>query len=284
LGFTKDAVSFLLHCRSRGVDFSQCATIGRQALHLNASELRRVFKRNGRRLTSQETGAFFGAETNYAEPLLELLGAKRVDSFDASAYECATIVADFNNELSDTHKEQYSAVIDGGSLEHVFNYPQGLRNAMEMVRVGGHLILVTPTHSRSGHGFYQISPELFHRALCEANGFAPPEVLVSSSRGDAWYRVVDPVDVGGRIVINPKRYSDHLFVFARRLGSVPIFTAWPQQSDYASAWERAVPRRPERLKDRLRVIRHRIPRPFLQIYSRLSALGSKSTGLQRIDI
>jgi hypothetical protein len=266
------------------VDFGDCATIGRQALYLNVAELRKAFKRSGNRLTPHETDSVFSGETSYAEPLLRLLGAKTVDSFDASAYESATIVADFNNVLSNEHKEKYSAVIDGGSLEHVFNYPQGLRNAMEMVRPGGHLILITPTHSRSGHGFYQVSPELFHRTLCETNGYAAPEVLVSSSRGRAWYRVVDPADVGGRIVINPKLYSDHLFVFARRLRSVPIFATWPQQSDYASAWKGLTPQRPERLKARVRALRHRIPRPFLQIYARLSALGSNSTGLQRIDI
>lgn len=284
MGFTKDAVLFLLHCRSQGVDFTDCATIGRQALYLNVAELRTAFNRTGRRLTSRETDGVFQGETSYAEPLLDLLGARKVDSFDASAYESATFIADFNNALSDKHKEQYSAVIDGGSLEHVFNYPQGLRNAMEMVRPGGHLILITPTHSRSGHGFYQVSPELFHRTLCEANGYAPPEVLVRSSRRRAWYRVVDPADVGGRIVINPKLYSDHLFIFARRVRSVPIFSTWPQQSDYASAWKGAIPKRSEGLKNRLRAVRHLIPRPFLQIYARLSALGSNSTGLQRIDI
>jgi hypothetical protein len=285
VGFTKKAVLFLLHCRSRGVDFTHCATIGRQVLYLNVGELRNAFNRNGRRLTTLETDSVFGGETSYAEALLSLLGANRIDSFDASSYERATVVTDFNNPLSDIYKAQYSAVIDGGSLEHVFNYPQGLKNAMEMVRPGGHLILITPTHSKSGHGFYQVSPELFHRTLCEANGYAPPEVLVSASRGDAWYRVVDPADVGGRIIINPKRYSDHLFVVARRLHSVPIFSTWPQQSDYASAWQRDVqPGKPEGFKNRLRAVRHRIPRPFLRAYSLLSAVGSKSTGLHRIDI
>jgi hypothetical protein len=284
LGFTKDAVLFLLHCRSRGVDFADCATIGRQALYLNAGELKKAFNRHGHPLTSSEVDAVFRGEVSFAEPLLGLLGAKKVDSFDASGYESATVVADFNNPLSDMYREQYSAVIDGGSLEHVFNYPQGLRNAMEMVRPGGHLLLITPTHSRSGHGFYQVSPELFHRTLCELNGYAPPEVLVSSSRRGAWYRVVDPVEVGGRIIIDPKLFSDHLFVLARRIRSVPIFASWPQQSDYVSAWKAPTQNRSERIKDRLRKVRHRIPRPLFQLYSRFSALGSKSRGLQRIDI
>ena len=286
MGFTKDAVLFLLHCRARGADFSSCATIGRQVLYLNGRELRKVFSRNGQRVTPAEASAVFESGGNYAEPLLRLLGANTVDSYDASAYESATNVVDFNDPLSEDHKTRYTAVIDGGSLEHVFNFPQGLENAMEMVRPGGHLILITPTHSRSGHGFYQVSPELFHRTLCESNGYEPPEVLVSASRGDVWYRVADPTSVGGRVAINPKLYSDHLFVFARRSRVVPIFEEWPQQSDYAAAWAGGSTHTSpdDGFRARFRGIRHRIPRPFLNLYARLASFRSGSPGLQRIDL
>ena len=62
-------------------------------------------------------------------------------------------------------------VVDGGTLEHVFDYPTALRNAMRMVRVGGHLILNAPVNNFPGHGFYQISPELFFRVLSPQFGF-----------------------------------------------------------------------------------------------------------------
>ena len=63
-------------------------------------------------------------------------------------------------------------VVDGGTLEHVFDYPTALRNAMRMVRVGGHLILNAPVNNFPGHGFYQISPELFFRCFHDNSAFA----------------------------------------------------------------------------------------------------------------
>jgi hypothetical protein len=284
VGFTKNAVEFLLHCRSRGVDFSSCATIGRQILYLNAAELRAAFARAGQTVSADEANEVFQSGGNYAEPMLRLLGGKTIHSFDASAYESATIVTDFNNPLDESHKGRYSAVIDGGSLEHVFNYPQGLKNAMEMVRPGGHLMLITPTHSRSGHGFYQLSAELFHRVFTGANGYESPETLVSSISGNAWYDVPDPAAVRDRVIVDPRAYSDHLFVLARRSSVATIFAAWPQQSDYAAAWVRpeTIAQPAPRFKGYLRVNRHRLPRFVLRLHSWLS--DSRVRALKRIQL
>lgn len=56
-------------------------------------------------------------------------------------------------------------MVDGGALEHTFNVPVALTSYMEMVRVGGRLILVSPANDHFGHGFYQFSAELFYSAL-----------------------------------------------------------------------------------------------------------------------
>jgi 2-polyprenyl-3-methyl-5-hydroxy-6-metoxy-1,4-benzoquinol methylase len=53
-------------------------------------------------------------------------------------------------------------VFDGGTLEHIFDYPTAIKNCMKMVKPGGHLLLTTPANNWFGHGFYQFSPELFY--------------------------------------------------------------------------------------------------------------------------
>lgn len=284
MGFSRESVRFLAYCRRHGVDFSSSATLGRQVLYLNARELRSIFARNGEQLSPSQCDAVFQSGQHYAEPLLHLLGARVVDSFDASSYENASHVVDFNNPLLEKHKGQYTTVIDGGSLEHVFNYPQGLKNAMEMVRPGGHLILITPTHSRSGHGFYQLSAELFHRAFSESNGYESPEIFLCAANRDAWYRVADAEKTGTRVVIDHRRYWDHLFVVARRTRVAPIFDAWPQQSDYASAWTRrqAIPASAATIRERLRANRHRIPRALLRLYSLW--FSPRSSRLERVRL
>jgi hypothetical protein len=285
VGFSKNAVRFLLHCRSIGVDYSNAATIGRQLLYVNAREVRRSFSTYGQHLSDVELDSIF-ATGGFAERFLEAMGASAVESFDASPYEGATHVADFNNPIDERFKATYSLVIDGGSLEHVFNYPQGLKNAMEMVRPGGHLILLTPTHSRSGHGFYQLSAELFHRVLCPENGFDAPEVLVCES-GSTWFSVTDPKAVGGRIIIDPRRFADELFIVARRHAIVPIYQSWPQQSDYAAAWTRpASAQRLAGLRAWVRENRHRIPRIVTTLRERWlqSRANAANVGLRRVRI
>ncbi|MCA1572803.1 MAG: hypothetical protein LC798_21415 [Chloroflexi bacterium] len=42
-------------------------------------------------------------------------------------------------------------VLDGGTLEHVFDYPTALRGALDAVRLGGHFIAVTPANGWCGH-------------------------------------------------------------------------------------------------------------------------------------
>ena len=280
MGLTRHSVRFLLHCRTGGVDFAATAMIGRQALHLSRAELRACFAKSGPKLAVEDAERVFTEAAGFAEPLFKLLGAAGVESFDASAYEGATHIVDFNVALPEEFKSRYSAVVDSGSLEHVFNYPQGLKNAMEMVRPGGHLILITPTHSLSGHGFYQLSPEVFFRALTGANGYEPPQVLICSTIKDAWYRVADPAAVAARVRLDGKLLTDHLFVVARRAAAVPVFAEWPQQSDYSAHWAHdgagSGSSALSKLKARLRANRHRIPTPLLRAYQRLMTRTPRS--------
>ena len=69
-------------------------------------------------------------------------------------------------------KNKYTLVIDGGCLEHIFNFPVAIKNCMEMLQEGGHFIGITPANNLMGHGFYQFSPELYFRIFSKENGFA----------------------------------------------------------------------------------------------------------------
>ena len=132
--------------------------LGRQDFYPDASVLQKL-------LDSREAGhsadRFLAESKNYAEKLFEFLGAEEVVAIDNSSYEGAGIVADMNAPINASLKDRFSAIIDGGCLEHVFNFPQAIRNCMEMLSVGGHFIGITPANNFCGHGFYQFSPELY---------------------------------------------------------------------------------------------------------------------------
>lgn len=57
---------------------------------------------------------------------------------DISAYENADIIFDLNNpNLTNELKNRFDYILDGGTTEHVFDYPQALRNIVKMLKVGG---------------------------------------------------------------------------------------------------------------------------------------------------
>jgi hypothetical protein len=173
----------------------------------------------------------------YAEPLLQALGAEQICSVDASAYEGSSIVHDMNRPIPESLRAGFSVVIDAGTLEHIFDFPTAMRNCMELVQPGGHLIIITTTNNFMGHGFYQFSPELFFRVCSPENGYEVERVILSEVDPEAsWYRVVDPATAGRRVELVNSRPT-YLMLLARRVRAVPVLAVAPQQSDYSALWQ-----------------------------------------------
>lgn len=211
--------------------------IGRQEIHLPPDELVGLFSQFGHLHASENNGAFFGQRHCFSEPLFEFLGASSVDSFDYSDFEGATWTHDMNESISEGFKSRYSMVFDGGSLEHIFNFPTAIKNCMEMVEPGGDFIGCYPANNYMGHGFYQFSPELFFRVFCQQNGFDLPRIFVfEDTPRSPWYEVIDPVAAGSRVVLRSV-LPVQLLVIARKSRTLEVFGGgFPQQSDYDNQW------------------------------------------------
>lgn len=236
MGLDINGTRFLLYCRTLDVDFARTAMIGRQGLHLSRRDLKHVFESFGYEIDVRQIDSIFNQTNGYAEHLLTCLGAKEVDSFDISGYEGATHVHDMNRVVPDRVKEQYTMVLDGGSLEHVFNFPVAIKNCMEMLRVGGHYLAITPANNFLGHGFYQFSPELYFSVFARENGFELTRVIAFEDRPSArWYSVKSPLEVRGRVTLT-NSVPLYLLVVARKLAHTPVFETAPQQSDYLPIW------------------------------------------------
>ena len=236
MGIDATGVRFLGFAKSCGVDFVRTAMIGRQGLYIAADEMRRVLTSLGMvpggRVVESMTD-----RGGFSEGLLEYLGAQTVHSFDFSDFEGATYTHDMNLPIAESFKEKYSVVLDGGSLEHVFNFPVAIRNCMEMVAVGGHYLAITPANNFFGHGFYQFSPELYFSVLSSDNGFEIVDIIaLEETNKSAWYSIRSPRETRSRVEL---RNSEpvHLLVIAKRVARKPIFEKLPQQSDYTVRWE-----------------------------------------------
>jgi hypothetical protein len=88
------------------------------------------------------------------------LGFDNVDSLDHSDYENCSIVHDLNKAVPDALWAQYDVVMDTGTSEHIFDFPEVLANYHRMLKVGGRIIHCLPTSNHVNHGFYMMSPTL----------------------------------------------------------------------------------------------------------------------------
>ena len=217
MGINKHNRRFLNYCMKSGVDFQNTLQVGRQNCLF-------IDKKIGIE--------YYG----YAEPLFHFLGAKTVDSLDYDDFEQATIIHDMNLPITENLIEKYSVVMDGGTLEHVFNYPVAIKNCMEMVKIGGHFISITPGNNWFGHGFYQFSPDLFFSLLSEQNGFDETHVFMTNDYSQ-WFEVRSPKEINCFADFPRGRNKPALlFVVSKKISSTPKELK-ALQSHYVNAWK-----------------------------------------------
>ena len=197
-------------------------TFARQDLNVSAEELAREYGPD-----------FVPDDAQYVDGLLrQKLGATAVSSVDNSDYEGATYVANLN-EAVDLGR-QFDTVVDCGTSEHVFDIARAFRNAIALCRVGGRIVHALPSNSECGHGFYQLSPELFFSLYSERNGFRDTRVYVADLMNEtSWYRVTPPSN-GQRAMANALA-ATYILCVTEKTAEVESISV--QQSDYVRAWD-----------------------------------------------
>jgi hypothetical protein len=229
MGLNYNNIKWLLYSKNNGIIFDNTAMIGRQGLHIKKEKLEKIFNNYGLK-ANNINDLFFD---NYSDNLLKFLGAKNLDSFDFSNYENANIIHDFNKPIDDAYKNKYDLVMDGGTLEHVFNFPTAIKNCMEMISIGGYFVSMTICNNFSGHGFYQFSPELFFRIFSKENGFSVTSIVIEE--GGKWFLVNDPDVIKERVTFRNNKETS-LMILAKKESDVDIFIKNPLQSDYVEIW------------------------------------------------
>jgi hypothetical protein len=238
----------LWNARNAGGSFGRVLTIGRQRLYLHPREAAffvEAFASNLANFMKLRSENYkFGS---YAEPFLrECIGAETIEAMDFSPYEGAMHIHDMNEPVPDKLVERFDAVIDGGSLEHIFNFPVAVSNLMRMAKVGGRVFMSTPANNYLGHGFYQFSPELMFRIFAPENGFEIVTVQLIEAHYPSpelthnriVYEVADPASVHMRVGLVNKR-PVMMMVEAKKIDSRGLFARAPLQSDYVTAWSDA---------------------------------------------
>jgi hypothetical protein len=235
MGIDLNCAQLLIRAERQGASFARMATLGRQELHASRSDLLSILRRSNLQINSECQRELLDPTTVYADHFFALLGAREIVAIDASPYEGAQVIHDMNNPLPDDLKSSFDLFLDGGTLEHVFDFATASKNCMRAVRPGGRFITLTMANNFCGHGFYQFSPELFFRLLSGENGYTMESCIEwEDVHGSQFYQVIDPASLCTRIELT-SRCGAYLFVQARRVGDVSVGYI-PLQSDYTAQW------------------------------------------------
>lgn len=235
MGIVKSSIFGMRYAAANGVEFKNTLMAARQAILMPKREIEKILQIGG----GGGLDELYRATNKfpYAEWVFKYFGAETVDSMDYCDYEGANIIHDLNIPVPASLKNKYDCVWDGGTLEHIFNYPAALKNCMDMVKPGGHLILETPSNNCFGHGFYQFSPELFFSLLDKHNGFSETKIFIQGGF-NRWYEVISPKITKMRTSICCTNGPAMLFVISKKIGGVPD-TISALQSDYVDMWNSA---------------------------------------------
>jgi hypothetical protein len=100
------------------------------------------------------------------DEFFEKMGAKSIRYIDVQSFHGKEDIVDLNfpHDLG-----KYDLVLDPGTLEHCWNVGQAWLNAVNAVRVGGHIYHNNPV-TMLNHGFWNFSPTVYHD-LYTQNGF-----------------------------------------------------------------------------------------------------------------
>ena len=162
----------VLHRRFGGFE-GPVMTLGNQDLFASEADLRTMFAEAG--LTPREPaevaphtsavlGVMFAEKSRdyvHARVFFDMLGLDGYADVDKFPDDHPVVRHDLNDPVPDELRGRFGLVLDGGTIEHVFDIAQALRNVVSMVRVGGCVVHFNPLW-HADHGFYSLNPCLFY--------------------------------------------------------------------------------------------------------------------------
>lgn len=161
MAINKAAASLLFELKTTQTIHGTICQLGKQTILVSTDIIREVAKDFGfeSKATNEKLPWTGNAEDDY---LFRTLGYEKVESIDTDGFENATYILDLNMEVSAEFHNRFDAIYDGGTLEHIFNLQQALKNIYKMLKPGGLIMHLSPSHNHVDHGFYMFSPTFFN--------------------------------------------------------------------------------------------------------------------------
>ncbi|NKD55222.1 MULTISPECIES: hypothetical protein [unclassified Haematospirillum] len=171
------------------------------------------------------------------------LGFSEVMALDCSDFEGADILHDMNApDIPEQWRGQFDVVMDHGTLEHIFHFPNAMHAVFQFLKIGGRAITSSPVSGFFDHGFYMMQPTLF-RDFYAANAWEVNAIKVVQFTSNEWTDPCTFVDYEPD-QLDPSRYGKMdgnfcaTFCVATK-GAQSTGKVIPQQGWYArqAAWK-----------------------------------------------
>lgn len=188
MGLLRPSLRFLARQHKRKPFGGSILTLGRQCVHGSLDHIQRMLVDEG--ITAHALPPGMDTKSNVEEWMgnrladytndvvfFRLLGIDDVQSMDFSDFEGSEVVHDLNEPVPENLHEKYDLIVDGGTIEHIFDTRMVLSNISKMLRPGGRIVHLTPSNNYTNHGFYQCSPTLYIDYY-RANGFCDQQVYL----------------------------------------------------------------------------------------------------------
>ena len=224
--------------------------IGRQTTYFSANELAAILRSHGHavdpaaieidRTTISRQRGHGGKELVTDRSIFRALGVDKVRALDVSAYEGAEIIHDLNEPLPPHLHGSADFIVDGSTLDNVFDPATCLRNFAGLLKVGGRLLTINAYTTRQT-AYTLCSPPWYFDYFVE-NGFVDCRVyVIVTRRGRSNAFWLDPGYIGrarGGTLGFDARGNVFIVALAEK-GPGSTTSASPAQQHYRSAagWE-----------------------------------------------
>jgi len=163
--------------------------VGRQTVYVSPDELAQKLREPGnevdagaievdRTTISRRRG--FAPELPTDRSIFRALGVKNVKAIDVSAYEGAEIVHDLNVPVPPHLEGIADFLVDGSTLDNVFDPAMVLRNYARLLRPGGRLIAINAFNTVESA--YTVCSPHWYLDFFVVNGFADAKIYFGTAR------------------------------------------------------------------------------------------------------
>jgi SAM-dependent methyltransferase len=184
MGISFSFAEIILHEHRYKPITGRLVTIGRQSVDFTADELERLIVEHG--VTKRQNVAYHLDQDTHSKPsprptiTQESFFAAFTDatvlSLDQSSYENADLVFDLQAELPAEYRGFADFVLDGGSLDNIFDPAAAIRNISRMLKPGGRFISMN-TGGPNPSAYLKFSPDWF-MDFCAINDYADCKIYV----------------------------------------------------------------------------------------------------------